>query len=401
MHQGLRERVGRAFAQVAAGLTQLDAQHDGFADGEAPAHEVIERDVAGHEVAARASGLELEVGSGGGGQQGFFLDQGQLVFGPRLRRAAFVTDDALALHQLGTRQSQQGPPPSLAHMNGNDDGVAANGHNASMPFRFRNDADLVDDVPATRRIMPFLMPTRNESLVFFDLDVDAARIDARVDALKARGLRSTVLHVVVAAAVAVLHERSRLNRFVAGGRLWQRRGIHISFSAKKEKSDKGSIVVVKKLLDPSLDEAGLAQALEGGVREARSDKESVSDKELKVLLALPTFLLALLVPLVKSLDAWGLLPKVFVDNDPLFASLFVANLGSLGMDAAQHHLYEYGNVPIFCVIGRKKHSFFVDDAGAVKVREVYPLRFTFDERIEDGLYCLKSLQLLKERIESA
>jgi pyruvate/2-oxoglutarate dehydrogenase complex dihydrolipoamide acyltransferase (E2) component len=111
-------------------------------------------------------------------------------------------------------------------------------------------------------------------------------------------------------------------------------------------------------------------------------------------------MLAFLMSLVKTLDAWGLLPRAFIDNDPLFASMFVANLGSLGMDAGQHHLYEYGNIPIFCVIGKKKHSFVVDDAGGVKAREIYPLRFTFDERIEDGLYCLKAIESLKQRIES-
>jgi hypothetical protein len=268
-----------------------------------------------------------------------------------------------------------------------------------MVFRYRNDADLVDKVPATRRIMPFMMPTRNESLVFFDLEVDAAGIDDRIAAFKEQGVRATALHVVTVAVVRVLHERSRLNRFVAGGRLWQRRGIHVSYSAKKEKSDSGAIVVVKKQLDPAVDDVGLAAALESTVVESRSDRETATDKELKILLALPTFLLALLVPLIKKLDAWGLLPRAFIDNDPMFASIFIANLGSLGMDAAQHHLYEYGNIPLFCVMGRKKNGFTVDKDGTVKVREIYPLRFTFDERIEDGLYCLKSIELLKQRLE--
>ena len=53
-----------------------------------------------------------------------------------------------------------------------------------------------------------------------------------------------------------------------------------------------------------------------------------------------------------------------------------------------------------CTIGRKRHAFFVDDAGAVRAREVYPLRFTFDERVEDGLYCLGALRRLQELIET-
>jgi pyruvate/2-oxoglutarate dehydrogenase complex dihydrolipoamide acyltransferase (E2) component len=50
-------------------------------------------------------------------------------------------------------------------------------------------------------------------------------------------------------------------------------------------------------------------------------------------------------------------------------------------------------------MGRKKNGFTVDKDGTVNVREIYPLRFTFDERIEDGLYCLKSIELLKQRLE--
>lgn len=269
-----------------------------------------------------------------------------------------------------------------------------------MVYRWRNDGTVVDGLPLTRRIMPFMMPTRNESLVFFDLDIDAAAVDARVDALKQAGVaKASALHVVLIGAVRVLHERSRLNRFVAGGRIWQRRGIHISFSAKKEKSDKGAVVAVKKQFDPALADVDLAKVLDGEVRESRSDKESHTDKELKILLALPTFLLSALVPFVKTLDNWGLLPKAYIDGDPMFASVFITNLGSIGMDAAQHHLYEYGNIPIFCLIGRKKHAFYVDDAGAVRAREVYPLRLTFDERIEDGLYCLKSMEFLKQKLE--
>ena len=32
--------------------------------------------------------------------------------------------------------------------------------------------------------------------------------------------------------------------------------------------------------------------------------------------------------------------------------MFFANLASIGMDACYHHLYEYGNIGIFAVIGR-------------------------------------------------
>ena len=39
------------------------------------------------------------------------------------------------------------------------------------------------------------------------------------------------------------------------------------------------------------------------------------------------------------------------------------------------------------------------DAGVVAVRPTLTLRYTFDERVEDGLYCAHSLELLRTRIE--
>jgi hypothetical protein len=76
---------------------------------------------------------------------------------------------------------------------------------------------------------------------------------------------------------------------------------------------------------------------------------------------------------------------------PLNASVFVANLGSVGLEAGYHHLWEHGNCPIFCVIGRVKPG----PAGA----RVATLKFSYDERIEDGLYCARSLERLRELIE--
>ena len=269
-----------------------------------------------------------------------------------------------------------------------------------MVFRFRPDGDLVTKLPATRRIMPFIMKTRNESLVFFDIDVDARAVDVRIAAWKARGMTTSVMHVVAVCAVRILGERPHLNRFVAGGRHWQRRGIWVSFSGKKRKDEDAPVVAIKRRLDPGMNEADVIHALDSGVSELRSTQKNHTDKELDILLALPTFLLGWLVGVIRRMDHWGLLPRFFIDGDPLFSSIFIANLGSLGMDAAQHHLYEYGNIPLFCVIGKKKHAFSVDAAGQVTATEVYPLRFTFDERVEDGLYCLGALRRLQELIET-
>ena len=122
------------------------------------------------------------------------------------------------------------------------------------------------------------------------------------------------------------------------------------------------------------------------------------DRELKILLALPGFLLAFLIAALGALYRIGLAPRALVDTDPLYTSAFVANLGSLKIDAAYHHLYEHGNCPLFVTIGQITQVPVVD-GDRVVLRPQLVLRYTFDERVEDGLYCARSLQLLAQRIE--
>lgn len=264
---------------------------------------------------------------------------------------------------------------------------------------WRRDADLVRDVAPLRRVLPLLLRGRNEAAVYFEQKVDVARAKAFLEEVRARtGRRATLLHLLLFGIARVLHERPRLNRFAAGGRLWQRRGIWLSFSAKREKSDHGALITVKREIDPRWSFEELVERIEGDLHEGRARTTS-TETELKLLFLLPTFVISLLMRLVRLLDDWGLLPAFFLRSDPLYASAFVASLGSLGMDAAYHHLFEYGTIPIFCVAGAAKPEVVASEDGGVVVKELVTLRYTFDERIEDGLYCLTSLDKLREILE--
>ncbi len=236
--------------------------------------------------------------------------------------------------------------------------------------------------------MPYIMPTRTESQVFFELLLDAAKVQGTVErARAATGLKVTLLHLLLCAAGRVLAERPRLNRFVAGGRIYQRRGVWVSFSAKREKSDAGAMVALKRQIPVGATIADVVKLSDTVVGDARSGKKDQTDKELGLVLALPGPVVRLLVGILRALDRFGLMPRFMIDGDPMYASLFVANLGSIDMDAPFHHLYEWGNIPLFCAIGRARDG-------------KLPLRFTFDERIEDGLYCLRALELLREALET-
>jgi pyruvate/2-oxoglutarate dehydrogenase complex dihydrolipoamide acyltransferase (E2) component len=83
----------------------------------------------------------------------------------------------------------------------------------------------------------------------------------------------------------------------------------------------------------------------------------------------------------------------------LSASLFIANLGSIDLDAGFHHLYEYGNIPILIMAGRSKEEVVVGPGGNPVVRPMMTLRYSFDERIEDGLYGARALEIMKRIIQ--
>lgn len=269
-----------------------------------------------------------------------------------------------------------------------------------MVFGRHPDGTLAREVPPARRIMPLIMRRRNESAVYFEQTIDARRVWDRLERVRAEtGSHVTILHLVLMAVTRTLQERPRLNRFVAGGRIWNRRGIWISFSAKKGKSDQDPIRVVKRRMDPAWSLEELVQHVESDVSRARSDPQDATERELSWLFRLPHLVLSRGPGLLMWLYGHGLLPRAFTRSDPLFGSIFVANLGSIDLDAAYHHLYEYGDIPIFIVIGRRRNAVVPGPNGNVETREELILRYTLDERIEDGLYCARALERIRALLE--
>ncbi len=263
----------------------------------------------------------------------------------------------------------------------------------------RFDGDLVRDLPATRWVMPFLMPGRNEASVAFRQQVDLERTLPWLEAWgTARGRKVSLFPLVLAAIVRTLHEHPRLNRFVAGHRIYQRRGIWIAFAAKKRLEDGAPLATVKLRFDPAEPFEALVDRLTAGVAEARSDRPSPVDRELALFRRLPGWLFALLVRLVAWLDRRNLAPAFLLRDDPMYCSVFAANLGSIGLDAADHHLYEWGNCPLFVTVGRV-HEAVVVRNGRPEVRRVADLRWRFDERVEDGLACALALRRFQALLE--
>ncbi len=270
-----------------------------------------------------------------------------------------------------------------------------------MPIIRRSDGELVKDVPAYRRITPFLSQKRNEANAYFELAVDLTRTLPFIESFNSgRATKATLFHYMIWCVVRTADEWPRLNRFIAGKRLYQRRGIWISFSAKKSFEKSAPVVDIKMRFDPKISFPELVDSLLAEIRQGRSDKKNHIDQELAISLRLPRSILSLGVKVLYLLDYFGLLPASYIEGDPMYATAFMVNLGSLDMDAVYHHLYEYGNTSIFITIGKVKPEVYRGDDGQAKFRDSVTMRFSCDERVEDGFYCARALNHLKSLIEN-
>lgn len=267
-------------------------------------------------------------------------------------------------------------------------------------MRARVDASPAREVPGYRRFMPALMPRRADGLVLFDQQVRVERTERYLAGVREAHpeIHPTILHVVLWALARMIDGHPHLNRFVAGGRLWQRDGIWLSYTAKTQLDEEGVLVEIKDRFDPALPFPEMVRRTQAHVAAARHGERGLADRELDLFLRLPPVLRRTVVRAAAAGNALNLLPRRFVEGDPFFASAFVTNLGSVGLDAAFHHLYEYGTIPIFCTLGRIHDAPVVDD-GAVVVARVASIKFSYDERTEDGLYAGRALEDFRAMVE--
>ncbi|MDG2334690.1 MAG: hypothetical protein P8Q97_10740 [Myxococcota bacterium] len=262
-------------------------------------------------------------------------------------------------------------------------------------FGKRADGKQVREISTTRRFMPYLSPRRNSSLVYYTTEIE---VDDALDYLDeinrdaSANNRITLFHLFLRSLGAGLSEREGVNRFVAGRKLWQRDGVWLTYSAKQEIIDGSPVITLKHRFDPEEDLDAMAARLLEELHARRRGRETTADKEVNLAIRLPGFVLRGLMAFLSAADYAGLLPRSMIEGDPMFSSVFVANLGSVGLDAGYHHLWEYGTCSIFAVVGQVHRR-----SDGARVMEV---KYSYDERIADGLYAAITLLGVKQRLES-
>ena len=68
--------------------------------------------------------------------------------------------------------------------------------------------------------------------------------------------------------------------------------------------------------------------------------------------------------------------------------------GLSGIPPIYHHLYDFGNVPVFCSMGRKRKVYETRRDGSVVLRKYVDCNYVTDERIVDGFYYAAAMRCL-------
>ncbi|HML37175.1 MAG TPA: 2-oxo acid dehydrogenase subunit E2 [Bacillota bacterium] len=242
------------------------------------------------------------------------------------------------------------------------------------------------------------MKSRTESLVYFNANLDVENLLAYIEKKQAEGIELKFFQMFLAAVVKVFKERPGLNRFVAGRRVYQRNDIKISFVAKKGAFDEAEETNVTLEFDEKSSFDDVINRIKGDIKIAKSDAVKDDDALFGTVMKMPRFMLRLFFGILSWLDFYFEMPKALADFDPLRCSVYIANLGSIGIEAPFHHLYEWGTCSVFIAIGKIRYMPVALEDGTLTSKKMVEIKVTLDERIADGFYFARSLELIEKYI---
>ena len=264
-------------------------------------------------------------------------------------------------------------------------------------FGDRYDGWRVKKVDAVFSVIPYFLRTRMDAQNFFEEKVDIDHIEAFIKEHKEDIPDLSVMHVIMASLVRLISQRPHLNRFVIWNKIFSRNHVNFSIAVKRSLSDEGEETLIKPYFLPT-------DTLQDIVRKTRHEQENnqkqgqqnSSDTISKILGILPEFLLRFVVFMLLNLDKVGLMPKFINKASPWHSSIFLTNIGSIGVESIYHHLYEFGTCSMFVAMGKKSRRHTIDHNGDIKSHKSIQLKFVLDERICDGFYYASSMRILNK-----
>ncbi len=245
--------------------------------------------------------------------------------------------------------------------------------------------------------VPFIMKDRNDATNFFEDRIDIAAAEAYLLEKRQEGLKGVgMLHLFLTAYLRCVAKYPGLNRFVSGQRVYARNNIEVCLAVKRSLTIDGSETTIKVVLEPTDSIEEVYRKMNAEIDKIKSgEEENGTEKFAAAFAKFPSFLFRSAIRFLKLLDYYGLIPQAAINVSPFHGSFFITDLGSLGIPPIYHHLYNFGNVPIFLAFGTKYKERELSRDGTVVEKRYIDYKVTTDERTVDGLYYAMAFRALK------
>ena len=254
----------------------------------------------------------------------------------------------------------------------------------------RNDGRKIRTLAPMAQITAYFQVERNTCSNLFEESFEISHVERYIRQKRKEGMTDFGLtHVLLAAYVRGLCKYPQLNRFISGQQVFSRgEDIQYCMVVKKEMTLESPDTSIKVHLARTDTAKDVYEKLNAAIEEVKKSQELDSgiDNLIGLLNLIPGVVLKFAVWLLKLLDYFGLLPKFLVELSPFHGSLFFTSMGSLGIRPIYHHLYDFGNLPVFGAFGCKRRALELQEDGSVVQKKYIDVKFVLDERIVDGYY---------------
>lgn len=251
----------------------------------------------------------------------------------------------------------------------------------------RRDGKRVKDIDAMHVLMPYIKPNRCDSDVFINQKLDVTEFVKYYEEMKLKDNDLTYFHLFITLIAKTIYNRTLLNRFIVNKKYYDRNDVLIAFTAKVNYEDASKEILKVIKIDPEDNLFSIKEKTLKAVRDVRNAKEEGTNSIMNIIGKLPSFLMSLVVKVVKFMDRHDLLPKSLINDNLYYSTCIVSNLGSIKSSAIYHNLTDFGTSSILATFGeiREENGRKYAEAG-----------INIDERIADGVYFVKSVKLMQD-----
>ena len=269
-------------------------------------------------------------------------------------------------------------------------------------FGDRKDGRRVRTAQPMAKMMPFIMKDRADAMNYFADELDVTETDAFCKQMIAEGYEGfSFLHIMLAAYVRVISQKPALNRFISGQRIYARNNIEVNMTIKKDMSEDSPDTCISVIFEPDDTIIDVYEKFNAAVMKEteQEDLDSSFDKTAGTLAALPRPILRAAIRVLFWLDYHGWIPKSLTDLSPFHGSMIITSMGSLGIRPIYHHIYNFGNLPVFISYGVKRTVYKLKRDGSAEQRRMMDLKVVTDERICDGFCYAAAFKMIRRLVE--